>query len=168
MNCAFIYIVAQSHHEVTDVHYDCALHRRCLDPLPVAVQDLKTAGHVLPEQSEELEISVAPKSDRVVLCLFFSCGGIVVEDSVSSRVGCTTVEIVFFQIKTQGEDSHQFPGQGQARSPVVQDFFLELRQVRCLFPDKFFSPYPWFHFLWDCIHVLCVRIILRSISPAKL
>lgn len=49
MNGALVYIVAEPHHEITNVDHDRAFDWRGLDPLAFAVQNLQATDHILPQ-----------------------------------------------------------------------------------------------------------------------
>lgn len=105
MDGAFVGVVAKPHHEVSDIDNNRAFNWGCLNPLSVTIQDLKSSNHILPKESEELEISVATKSDGVLRDLFFSGYWVIVEDSVSTWICRSAVKVVLIQVKREREDS---------------------------------------------------------------
>lgn len=104
MNGALVYIIAESHHEVANVHHDGSLDGGRFDPLPLAVQNLQTTRHVLPQQREQLQIGMASQPHGVVRYILFRRDWVIVEDPISARVRRPAVEIVFCEIKTQRKD----------------------------------------------------------------
>lgn len=85
----------------------------------------QAASHILPQECEQLEISVASQTNCIISPLFLCCHWVKIKHAVCSRICSLVVEIVFLQIKWQRKSLHKFSGQSQTCCPICEDLVLE-------------------------------------------
>lgn len=104
MHCRFEHVVRQTLEEVTNVYHVRAGNRRGIEPFVLCRENLEAATHVLPKEGKTLDVGVG--ADAYLQWIGFRfLHWVVYVHAIGSWAGGYSVEIVFWKVEGQSEDT---------------------------------------------------------------
>lgn len=131
-------IVRKTLQEIANINHQRARYRPSIEPLVTGRQDLQTAGHILPQKSDALDIGVRANADVDVVIVFLEfigwCSGIVYIKPVCTGVCGHRIKIVFWHVESEREDTDHLARECEAPLIEFNCYFVEARQMACCIP----------------------------------